>query len=125
MLPGFDKIVEERIKIAQKKGVFKNLPGSGKPLDFDDAHVPEDLRLAYKIMKNADIVPPEIELRKEIKQAEDLLAGMADASERYRMIKKLNYLTLKLNSLRDASRQFDAPRQYTGKLADTLCRRKM
>jgi hypothetical protein len=74
MFPGFDKLVEERIKNAQKKGDFNNLPGSGKPLDLDEGScVAEDLRLAYKILKNADFVPPEIEIKNEIKKTEDLL----------------------------------------------------
>ena len=48
MLPGFNKIVEERIRMAQKKGQFKNLAGSGKPLALeDDSHIAEELRLAY------------------------------------------------------------------------------
>jgi hypothetical protein len=60
MLPGFNRIVEERILSAQKKGQFSNLPGEGKPLDLpDDGHIPEDLRMAYKILKNADCLPPE------------------------------------------------------------------
>jgi hypothetical protein len=58
MLSGFEKIVEERILKAQKKGEFKNLPCSGKPLVFeDDCCVSEELRLAYKILKNADHLP--------------------------------------------------------------------
>ena len=117
MFPGFDKIVEERIKNAQKKGGFNNLPGSGKPLDLDDGScVAEDLRLAYKILKNADFVPPEIEIKNEIKRTEDLLANMKDEKEKYRILKKLNFLILKLNSMRSASINFDVPQQYVDKV---------
>jgi hypothetical protein len=119
MIPGFNKIVEERIVRAQKSGEFDNLEGSGKPLKFhDDRCVSEDLRLAYKILKNADFVPPEIELKKEIKQTEDLLAGMQDTAEKYRVLKKLNFLILKLNSLRNTSITFEMPQQYTDKLVN-------
>ena len=59
MFPGFSRIVEERIRRAQKRGDFKNLSGSGKPLVFeDDSLVPEELRLAYKILRNANCLPP-------------------------------------------------------------------
>ena len=117
MFPGFDKLVEERIKNAQKKGDFKNLPGKGKPLDLDeDSCVAEDLRLAYKILKNADFVPPEIEIKNEIKRTEDLLANMKDEKEKYRILKKLNFLILKLNSMRSASINFDVPQQYVDKV---------
>ncbi|MBW2100318.1 MAG: DUF1992 domain-containing protein, partial [Deltaproteobacteria bacterium] len=73
MFEGFDKIVEERIIQAQRKGEFDNLKGSGEPIVYeDDSHVPEDLRMAYKLLKNANFIPPEIEIKKKIQQAEDL-----------------------------------------------------
>jgi hypothetical protein len=76
-----------------KDGAFDDLPGKGKPLALaSDSHVPEDLRMAYKILKNAGYVPPEISLRKEIAKTEDLLAGMVDAEAKYRQLKKLNFL---------------------------------
>ncbi len=119
MLYGFEKIIEERILKAQKRGEFENLPGAGKPLEFeDDSFVSEDLRLAYKILKNADCVPVEIELKKEIKQTEDLLAGMQETSEKFRILKKLNFLILKLNSIRDTSIVHEMPQVYTGKLVE-------
>ena len=113
----FHKIVERRILNAQKKGEFDNLEGSGKPLKLDGGgYVSEELRLAYKILKNADFLPPEIELKKEIKQTEDLLAGMQDTAEKYRTLKKLNFLIMKLNTLRNTSVVFEMPQQYEEKL---------
>jgi DnaJ homologue, subfamily C, member 28, conserved domain len=119
MFTGFEKIVEERILRAQKGGSFDDLPGAGKPLDFsDDRFVPEDLRLAYKILKNADCTPPEIELKKEIVQTESLLAGMEDTVESFRLLKKLNFLIMKFNMLRGGSFSLEMPQQYRAKLAD-------
>jgi hypothetical protein len=121
MFPGFSKIIEERIRKAQKKGEFENLQGSGKPLMFeDDRWVSEELRLTYKILKNADCLPPEIELKKEIERTEDLLSGMQDTAEKYRTIKKLNYLIMKLNSIRNMSIELDMPQQYSSKLIERL-----
>ncbi|MGD2271430.1 MAG: DUF1992 domain-containing protein [Desulfobacterales bacterium] len=121
MLPGFTRIVEERIRKAQQQGEFKNLAGAGKPLALDDDRcIPEELRLAYKILKNADCVPPEIELKKEITRTEDLLAGMKDTAEKYRTLKKLNYLIMRFNSLRRASAEFDLPQHYAAKLVDRI-----
>jgi len=41
------------------RGDFDGLPGAGRPLVLDDDPlVPEDLRLAYRILKNAGFVPP-------------------------------------------------------------------
>ncbi len=121
MIPGFERIVEERIQKAQYKGAFKNLPGAGKPLKLaSDQHIPEDLRLAHKILKNADCLPPEIELKKKIQNTEALLADMHDTHERYRTIKKLNYLIMKLNATRNQDARFDMPQQYESAIADRI-----
>jgi len=121
MLPGFEKIVEERIRMALKNGDFDNLPGAGKPLEIaDDSHIPEDLRLAYKILKNADCLPPEVEIRKEIQKTEDLLAGMSDTAQKYRVIKKLNFLIMKLNTMRKSSAELDIPEKYMEIIADRI-----
>jgi hypothetical protein len=126
MIQGFGKIVEERILKAQKKGEFENLMGSGKPLNFSENWcVPEELRLAYKILKNADCLPPEIELKKEIKQTEDLLAGMQETSEKYRILKKLNFLIMKLNTIRDTSIMHEMPQHYMEKLVGHIEKSKM
>ncbi len=119
MLTGFEKIVEDRIKKAQKKGVFENLEGFGKPLAIeDDRMVAEDLRLAYKILKNADFTPPQIEIRKKIEQTEQLLAGMKNTAEKYQTLKKLNMLIMKLNMLHKTGINLDMPQQYEDKLVN-------
>lgn len=121
MFTGFQKIIEQRIKDAQKKGDFDNLPGSGKRIDLtEDANVPEELRLAYKLLKNADCLPPEIEIKKDIKRTEELLAGMHDTADKYQILKKLNFLIMKLNTVRNGSVEFDVPQQYSAKLVDHL-----
>ena len=125
MFTGFERIVEERIKKAQYQGMFENLPGTGKPLNLtDDRYIPEDLRLAYKILKNADCTPPEIELQKEIRRTEDLLADMKDTAERYRTLKKLNFLIMKLNASRNSDARFEMPQQYMAALSDRMASSK-
>jgi len=119
MIPGFEKIVEERILIAQRKGDFDNLEGAGKPLNLDElSGVPEELKLSYKILKNADCLPPEIEIKKEICKTEDLLAGMDDTAEKYKVMKKLNFLIMKLNSIRKSSIEFEMPEKYLSNLVE-------
>jgi hypothetical protein len=121
MFKGFEKLVEERIRVAQRRGDMDNLEGRGKPLVFeDDSHIPEDLRLPYKILKNADCLPPEIELRKEIQKTEDLLAAMQDTAEKYRTIKKLNFMIMKLNSMRNTNVDFEVPQRYHESLVNRL-----
>ena len=121
MIPGFEKLVEDRIKKAQLKGDFENLPGAGKPLELaDDQHIPEDLRLAYKILKNADCLPPEIELKKEILRTEDLLVNVKDEAERYRTLKKLNFLILKLNAARGSDARYEMPQHYLAAINEKM-----
>jgi len=121
MFPGFEKLIESRIKKAQQEGAFENLPGTGQPLPLeDDRHIPEDLRMAYKVLKNADCLPPEVQLRKEIRTTEDLLAGMTDTVQKYRTLKKLNFLILKLNALRDGNAAYDIPQRYYGEVVERI-----
>ena len=119
MLTGFHKIVEERIRSAQRKGDFDGLPGNGKPLDReDDSFVPEELRLAFKILKNADCVPPEIEMKREIHHIEELITQTEGTVEKYKLLKKLNFLIMKLNLTRNVSVSFEMPQRYEKKLID-------
>ena len=120
MFTGFEKIVEERIRKAQQEGVFDDLPGAGKPLPKEDMEIPEDIRLAYKVLKNADFIPPELELRKEIRSMQELLSGMPETGEKYKTLKKLNLLVMKLNAMRGANVQFDIPQQYLGPVTERL-----
>jgi hypothetical protein len=48
-------IAERKIKEAIERGEFDDLPGAGRPLDLDDLDpsLPEELRLAYRVLKNA------------------------------------------------------------------------
>ncbi|MCS7163672.1 MAG: DUF1992 domain-containing protein [Thermodesulfovibrio sp.] len=94
----FEKIAEEKIREAMEQGLFNDLPNKGKPLKLEDlSFVPEDLRIAYKILKNAGCIPPEMEIRKEIIDLKDLLKTIDDDEERIKRIRELNFKLLKLN----------------------------
>jgi hypothetical protein len=124
LLGSYLKIVEQRIKEALEKGEFDDLPGKGKPLALeDDSHIPEDLRIAYKILKNADCLPPEIQERKEIMQMEDMLASIPDDLERYKLIKKINYRIMKLNMSGKKSPLLEEKQIYFQKLVDKFAQK--
>ena len=117
----FDKIAEKKIREAIDNGEFDDLPGKGKPLQLeDDRHLPQDIRLAHKILKNADCLPPELEIRKEIFTIEELLDGVTDTKEKYRQIKKLNYLIMKLNMSRRSSLDLEKKQVYYEKLVEKM-----
>ncbi|MFP4036749.1 MAG: DnaJ family domain-containing protein [Desulfobacteraceae bacterium] len=124
MIPGFEEIIERRIQEAQAKGDFKDLPGRGKPLRLeDDSHVPEDLRLAYKILKNADCLPPELQLRREIRQMQDMLDSIPDEREKYLQVRRINYKIMKLNSMGRGSPLFEENEIYYKKLVEKFGRK--
>ncbi len=59
-------IAERRIEEAMAEGAF-DLWWHGRPLDLDsDQCVPTEHRLAFRILRNAGFVPPEVELRREL-----------------------------------------------------------
>jgi len=121
---GYLRIVEQRIREALERGEFDNLPGQGEPLNLeDDSNVPEDLRLAYRILKNADCLPPELELKKEIRQMEDLLENIPDEREKYRQIKKINYKIMQLNMMGHKSPLFDEKQIYYKKMIEKFGRK--
>jgi TusA-related sulfurtransferase len=121
MIFGLHKIIEQKIQEAQARGDFDNLPGSGRPVEIeDDSHVPEDLRLAYKILKNANCVPPEIELKKEIRQMEEMLEDLSDEKESYRQVKRINYKIMQLNMMRKTSPLLEETEIYFKKVAEKL-----
>lgn len=111
----FSRVVEERIVEAQRAGAFDNLPGKGRPLVLEDqSWVPDDLRMAYHVLKNAHILPPEAELRKEIYILEDLLKHVEDEGERRAMAKSIQWKVIRLDLLKRRSLPL-ATVQYYGK----------
>lgn len=98
-------LAEQRIQEAMRNGEFTDLPGHGKPLELEDlSGVPEELRMSYKIMKNAGILPEEVTLRAECVTLEELLAacrssGNAAAGERKALESKLSLKRMRLQAL--------------------------
>jgi hypothetical protein len=106
----FERIAEERIKKAQEEGLFDNLPGKGKPLALDDdACVPEDLRLTFKVLKNSNCLPIEMEIRKEIFSLRQLLNSAIDEETRREIRRELNLLILDFNIKRNGLSTLDIP----------------
>ena len=118
---GYQKIVEKKIREAIEKGELKNLPGEGKPLILeDDSRVPEDLRLAYKVLKNANCLPEEIELKKEILNMEEMLGKLTEEKDKYHLIKKINFNIMKLNSIGNKSLLLEENQIYYNKIVDKM-----
>ncbi|MBS0883804.1 DUF1992 domain-containing protein [Pantoea sp. JGM49] len=93
-----DQLVEQQIRAAQEKGELSNLPGEGAPLQLEDeSGVPPELRTAYRLLKNSGFLPPELEMRREAVQLNDLLQLLdPDEHQASELKKRLTLLEMKL-----------------------------
>lgn len=100
-----DLLAEQRIREAQVRGAFDALPGAGRPLDLDEPPlVPDDVRMANRILKNAGFVPPEVELRRERHDASRSVAEACDDTARAAALRKLHALELRIAAARPGAR---------------------
>lgn len=114
----FDTLAEEAIRLAMERGEFDDLPGAGRPLDLDEAPlVPEELRMAYRVLRNAGYLPPELEARREIHDLRQLLACLPEGPQRSRGQRRLEALRLRLAL--NGGREVALPPDY----AAAVCRR--
>ena len=112
-------LVEQRIKEAMAKGEFDNLKGKGQPLELEDnSHVPEELRIAYKLLSNAGMIPEEMVVKKEIISLRDMIRLCQNPDEQAVLRKKLTEKELRYKMLMDARGLQQSPvfQQYESKI---------
>lgn len=91
---------EDRIRRAYEDGEFNELPGLGKPMKLEDlSAIPEELRMAYKMLKNAGYTQEESQLRKEMMSIEDLIRKCEDPDEKQGLQRKLNQKLHRFNGM--------------------------
>lgn len=83
----YQHYIEEQIRDAEERGVFKNLPGYGKPLKLDDNPYAGDKALGYSLLKSNGYAPAEVELIKEIRADRERLEKRLE-----RVVQRKNYL---------------------------------
>ncbi|MFD0674448.1 DUF1992 domain-containing protein [Cohnella sp. GCM10027633] len=96
-------LADERIREAQRRGDFDRLPGAGKPLPEENelAGVPEELRIGFKMLKNAGVLPEEMQLRKDMLTLHDLLVACRQDEEKLELAAQLNAKKLRYRMLMD------------------------
>jgi hypothetical protein len=125
MIDAIRLIAERKISEAIKEGQLDIKEWRNKPLPVtNDNMVPQELRMAHKILKNAGYLPPEIETKKEIQQLEDLLAACEDEYTRLKQIKKLNYLVMKLNLMKGDSVNIENQEEYYRQVVERITVKK-
>lgn len=116
-----EKVAEDKIQRAIDEGQFEKLPGMGKPLEMEDTSwVPEELRMAYKILKNSGHVPKEVEERKELNNLVEALENCEDEQERYRQMRKLNAMVTRVNASRTTPVRVDVEDAYYEKIVERV-----
>lgn len=115
-------IAERKIQEAMAGGEFDDLSGKGKPLVMEEdlTGVPAELRMAYRILKNAGFVPPEVELRKEIVSLRELVNSLEESEERRKRRRELDFKLLKLSMMRKRPMNLDDFPEYRDKVAAKL-----
>ena len=117
----FSKIAEQRIREAIEKGEFDHLENSGRPVKLEDeTWIPEDLRPAYRVLKNAGCIPPELELRKEVLSLRELIDTIDDDRERLRKIRELNFKLMKLGEMRRRPLNLEQFPEYEKKIYEKM-----
>lgn len=112
-------IAEQKIAQAIENGELKTSGWKNKPLKLEDDHmVPDDLKMAYKLLKNAGYIPPEIEQRKEITRLEELIAKTEDEHERLQQMRKLSVLLMKVDANRITPANISHDDEYYRKLVE-------
>jgi Domain of unknown function (DUF1992) len=102
----FERIAELRLRQAIEEGLLEDLPNRGARLELEEYfNTPEDVRMAYSILKNANCLPEEVELRNEIARLERTAASAADGDARDRVQKQIAHATLRLNILLERNKR--------------------
>jgi hypothetical protein len=100
------RLIEQKIREAMERGEFDNLSGRGEPVDLTEYFAtPEDMRVGLKLLKDARIVPEELELLKEAESLKAEMASAATEDERRSLRKAIEEKLLKYNLLKERYRR--------------------
>jgi hypothetical protein len=101
-----DDHIGEHLRDSQASGELRAASCWGKPLDFGDGYdqTPSELRMGMKILKDAGVVPHEVQMMREAAALEQRIATCSDAAERralqQQLAEKRQAIALRLEKLR-------------------------
>ena len=94
----FEHIAERKIERAFERGEFDNLKGQGSPLNLDDdIHIPKELRMGFRILKNAGISPKEVQVLNEINKLKKEIKLSQDKNYRQLLVHQISILRVSQN----------------------------
>lgn len=86
----FEKLVEQKIREAMAEGEFDDLEGSGRPINLAEYFAtPAELRAGYAVLKNAGVVPEEMQIMKEVNALKKQIESCQDEEELSRLKKRM------------------------------------
>ena len=108
-MPGPELLEDEisrKLREAELSGELRSAKGYGRPLTTDEGwnQTPDELRMAFKVLKDAGVVPPEIEMMKQRTSIRDQLAACANPEEAEPLRQKLCALELSISIRLEALR---------------------
>ena len=101
----FERIAERIIREAIADGRLTGV-GDGRALDLEGYFsMPEELRMAYSVLKSAGCAPEEVELLREMDRLRGLLGAARDEAGRQPIRQALADTALRLNLALDRARK--------------------
>lgn len=111
------RVAKQKIQAAIARGEADNLSLQGQPIrQEDDRMVPEELRMGYRILKNAGVLPEELQLKKELLVLQDLLNCCQQPEGKEQLQKRLGAKQLRHQLLMERRPATGPYGQYRDKL---------
>ncbi len=104
-----DDHIGQSLRESEKTGELMAAPSYGKALQFNDGYdeTPDELRMPMKMLKDAGIVPPEVEAMRELADVRQAAREAGDPAEARRLEQRASELqqaiALRLERLRSGS----------------------
>ena len=105
-----DQAIADHLAQALRTGELRSAPSFGKPMPEAEGwhETPSEFRLPFKILKNAGVVPPEVELFHQRAALREQLTQATSEAERRRLQQRLSELeqgiALRLEGMRVTGR---------------------
>jgi hypothetical protein len=109
-MPTLDDEIARHLRESEAAGELQAAPSYGKPLDFGDGYdeTPVELRMGFKVLKDAGVVPHEVQMLREVGALKLRLQATADEAEAAALRQRINDLqqnvALRLEKLRVTGR---------------------
>jgi hypothetical protein len=101
--------IGEHLRESEASGELRRAPSYGKPLHFNDGYdeTPPELRMAMKVLHDAGVAPPEVELMHRLAALRRDAAAATDAEQARELSRKASDLEqlikLRLERLRSGT----------------------